>query len=84
MLCGVLLTWPGNPVVRVDYSLDERMAIGKTLVDVDVPIICDMAFDLLVDSYLPLAALRISTPIGQIQLYDKILYVTGNSKGYTM
>jgi aspartate/methionine/tyrosine aminotransferase len=81
-LCGVLLTWPGNPVIRVDYSFEERMAIGKALVDIDVPIICDMAFDLLVDDYIPLAALRIPTPNGPVQLYDKILFVTGNSKGY--
>ena len=82
MLCGVLLTWPGNPVVRVYYTPDELKTFGKALVDVDIPIICDMAFDLLIDNYITLAALRIPTPNGSIQLYDKILFVTGNSKGY--
>lgn len=80
-LCGILLTLPGNPVVST-YSLEELMAIGRTLIHADVPIVLDMAFDRLVTDYVPLASLCIPTPSGEIRLYDRILSITGNSKGY--
>lgn len=80
-LCGVLLTLPGNPVVS-NYTLKELIAIGRTLIDANVPILLDMGFDRLVSDYVPLASLRIPTPNGEIRLYDRILSITGNSKGY--
>ncbi|WP_225725299.1 MULTISPECIES: pyridoxal phosphate-dependent aminotransferase [unclassified Nocardia] len=76
-LCGVLLTLPGNPVV-VDYSADELARIAQVLLDSGAPIICDMAFDAMVARHIPIAALAL--PGGR--LYDRVLTVTGNSKGY--
>lgn len=80
-LCLVLLTYPGNPVVS-EYSLEELLEIGNVLAEIDVPVICDMAFDQMVDTYIPLASLQIATAKGTVRLFDRILSVTGNSKGY--
>lgn len=80
-LCGLLLTLPGNPVVS-GYSQDQLVEIGKVLAEADVPVICDMAFDGLVEDYIPLAALRVPTSRGDVCLYDRILSVNGNSKAY--
>ncbi|WP_280495729.1 pyridoxal phosphate-dependent aminotransferase [Nocardia asiatica] len=80
-LCGVLLTLPGNPVVA-DYTAAELAQIGRVLLDCDVPVICDMAFDRLVTSHIPIAALHVETEQGVRRLYDVALTITGNSKGY--
>lgn len=80
-LCGVLLTLPGNPVVA-DYTAAELAELGQVLLDCGVPIICDMAFDRLVASHIPIAALHAETAHGIRRLYDVVLTVTGNSKAY--
>lgn len=80
-LCGVLLTLPGNPVFT-DYSAEELLAIGRVLVAYGVPVICDMAFDCMVEQHIPIAALEIPTADGVRRLYDQVLTITGNSKGY--
>ncbi|MFI9508894.1 pyridoxal phosphate-dependent aminotransferase [Nocardia sp. NPDC052566] len=80
-LRGVLLTLPGNPVFT-DYSVEEMLAIGRVLLDRDVPIICDMAFDAMVAQHIPVASLEIATDTGVRRLYDRVLTITGNSKGY--
>ncbi|MGQ4598861.1 aminotransferase class I/II-fold pyridoxal phosphate-dependent enzyme [Nocardia sp. R6R-6] len=80
-LCGVLLTLPGNPVVA-DYTAAELAQIGRVLLDCGVPVICDMAFDRLVASHIPIAALHVETDQGIRRLYDVMLTITGNSKGY--
>ncbi|MEU2036340.1 pyridoxal phosphate-dependent aminotransferase [Nocardia amamiensis] len=80
-LCGVLLTLPGNPVVA-DYTAAELAEIGRVLLDCGVPVICDMAFDRLVASHIPIAALHVETDQGIRRLYDAVLTITGNSKGY--
>ncbi|MCM6778087.1 pyridoxal phosphate-dependent aminotransferase [Nocardia sp. CDC159] len=80
-LCGVMLTLPGNPVVA-RYSTAEVLAIGRVLAEADVPVICDMAFDQMVAEYVPIAAVEVSTARGPVRLYDRVLSITGNSKGY--
>ncbi|MVU75755.1 aminotransferase class I/II-fold pyridoxal phosphate-dependent enzyme [Nocardia sp. ET3-3] len=80
-LCGVLLTLPGNPVVA-DYTVEELAEIGRVLVAADVPIICDMSFDLLVEGHTPIATLTVDTDAGPVALYDRVLSITGNSKAY--
>ncbi|MFI6870070.1 aminotransferase class I/II-fold pyridoxal phosphate-dependent enzyme [Nocardia sp. NPDC050406] len=80
-LCGVLLTLPGNPVVAA-YSVEQLTEIGRVLLERDVPVICDMAFDRLVADHIPIAALSVSTAEGERRLYDRVLTITGNSKGY--
>ncbi|MEV0298388.1 aminotransferase class I/II-fold pyridoxal phosphate-dependent enzyme [Nocardia sp. NPDC050710] len=80
-LAGVLLTLPGNPVVCA-YSTDELREIGRILLDSGVRVICDMAFDRLVRDHIPLAALRVRTGRGVESLFDRVLTITGNSKGY--
>ncbi|NNH71980.1 aminotransferase class I/II-fold pyridoxal phosphate-dependent enzyme [Nocardia uniformis] len=80
-LCGVLLTLPGNPVVA-SYSVAQLVEIGRVLVEHNVPVICDMAFDRLVADHIPIAALSVPTAAGPRRLYDRVLTITGNSKGY--
>lgn len=80
-LCGVLLTLPGNPVVA-DYSVDDLTAIGKVLIEADVPVICDMSFDLLTEGHIPLGAVTVQTANGPVRLYDRILTISGNSKAF--
>ncbi|MGY4099681.1 aminotransferase class I/II-fold pyridoxal phosphate-dependent enzyme [Nocardia sp. R16R-3T] len=80
-LCGVLLTLPGNPVFT-DYSAVDLLAIGEVLAARRVPVICDMAFDCLVAQHIPIAALEVATDTGVCRLYDQVLTITGNSKGY--
>lgn len=80
-LCGVLLTLPGNPVVA-GYSVDDLIAIGKVLIEADVPVICDMSFDLLTEGHIPLAAVTVPTADGPVRLYDRILTIAGNSKAF--
>ncbi|WP_433199393.1 aminotransferase class I/II-fold pyridoxal phosphate-dependent enzyme [Nocardia sp. CA-107356] len=80
-LCGVLLTLPGNPVFT-EYSAEEMLEIGRVLLAHGVPVICDMAFDCLVAPHIPIAALEIPTADGVRRLYDQVLTITGNSKGY--
>ncbi|WP_158607867.1 aminotransferase class I/II-fold pyridoxal phosphate-dependent enzyme [Nocardia panacis] len=76
-LCGVLLTLPGNPVYA-DYSERELRDIAEVLHRSGVPVICDMAFDCLVAQHIPIASLELS--VGR--MYDRVLTITGNSKGY--
>ncbi|WP_433711658.1 pyridoxal phosphate-dependent aminotransferase [Nocardia sp. CA-084685] len=80
-LCGVLLTLPGNPVFT-DYSAEELLAIGRVLVASGVPVICDMAFDCMVEQHIPIAAVAVESDDGVRRLYDQVLTITGNSKGY--
>ncbi|MEC3956798.1 aminotransferase class I/II-fold pyridoxal phosphate-dependent enzyme [Nocardia sp. CDC153] len=80
-LCGVLLTLPGNPVVA-DYTVEELVEIGRVLLAADVPVICDMSFDLLVEGHTPIAAITVPTADGPVRLYDRVLSITGNSKAY--
>ncbi|MFI5779072.1 pyridoxal phosphate-dependent aminotransferase [Nocardia sp. NPDC051570] len=80
-LCGVVLTLPGNPVVA-RYSRAELLAIGRVLAEADTPVICDMAFDQIAAAHLPIAALAVTTAAGPVRLYDRVLTITGNSKGY--
>lgn len=80
-LCGVLLTLPGNPVFT-DYSAEELLAIGRVLLARGVPVICDMAFDCMVARHIPIASVEIPTADGVRRLYDQVLTITGNSKGY--
>lgn len=80
-VCAVLLTLPGNPVVT-EYALDQLRELAAVLVAAQVPVVCDMAFDRLVGGHIPLAALTVSTPAGPVRLYDRMVTVTGNSKGY--
>ncbi|AYF74257.1 aminotransferase class I/II-fold pyridoxal phosphate-dependent enzyme [Nocardia yunnanensis] len=80
-LCGVLLTLPGNPVVA-DYTVEQLIEIGRVLVAADVPVICDMSFDLLVDGHIPIAALVVPSENGPVRLYDRVLSITGNSKAF--
>ncbi|MGV9678398.1 pyridoxal phosphate-dependent aminotransferase [Nocardia sp. NPDC003482] len=80
-LCGVLLTLPGNPVVA-RYSKAELLAVARVLAEAEVPVVCDMAFDRLVAAHLPLAALEVDTAAGPVRMYDRVLTLTGNSKGY--
>lgn len=80
-LCGVLLTLPGNPVLT-EYSPDELIAIGRVLAAARVPVICDMSFDLLSATHVPIAALTVPTPGGPVRLYDRVLTITGNSKAF--
>ncbi|QLY30555.1 aminotransferase class I/II-fold pyridoxal phosphate-dependent enzyme [Nocardia huaxiensis] len=80
-LCGVMLTLPGNPVVG-DYTVDELTEIGRVLVEADVPVICDMSFDLLVENHIPMAAITVPTEHGPVRLHDRVLTITGNSKAY--
>jgi aspartate/methionine/tyrosine aminotransferase len=76
-VCGILLTLPGNPAIA-NYSIDELIAIGRILIESELPIICDMAFDRVLDQHTPLASLTIDG----VRLYDRIVTITGNSKGY--
>ncbi|WP_157103943.1 pyridoxal phosphate-dependent aminotransferase [Nocardia harenae] len=76
-LCGVLLTLPGNPVVA-HYSAADLAAIGRVLLAADTPVICDAAFDHLASGHIPIAAIEVE---GR-RLYDRVLTITGNSKGY--
>ncbi|MEC3920545.1 aminotransferase class I/II-fold pyridoxal phosphate-dependent enzyme [Nocardia sp. CDC160] len=80
-LCGVLLTLPGNPVVA-DYSVEQLIEIGRVLVAAEVPVICDMSFDLLVDGHIPIASIVVPTATGPVRLYDRVLTITGNSKAF--
>ncbi len=80
-VCAVLLTLPGNPVVS-SYSATELHELARTLVAAEVPVVCDMAFDRLAEGHIPLAALVVPTPAGPVRLYDRMVTVTGNSKGY--
>jgi aspartate/methionine/tyrosine aminotransferase len=80
-LCGILLTMPGNPVTA-EYSLTELERIGTVLANSATPIICDMSFDGMVQSHVPLASLTVPSASGPVRLYDKILTITGNSKAY--
>jgi aspartate/methionine/tyrosine aminotransferase len=80
-LCGILLTMPGNPVIA-EYSLTELKHIGTVLADSGVPIICDMAFDKIVQEHIPLASLCVPSKSGTVRMYDKMLTITGNSKAY--
>ncbi|GAB2563682.1 aminotransferase class I/II-fold pyridoxal phosphate-dependent enzyme [Nocardia heshunensis] len=80
-LCGVLLTLPGNPVVA-DYTAEQLVEIGRVLVAAEVPVICDMSFDLLVDGHIPLASIVVPTDRGPVRLYDRMLTITGNSKAF--
>ncbi|WP_181065174.1 pyridoxal phosphate-dependent aminotransferase [Nocardia nova] len=80
-VCAVLLTLPGNPVVT-RYSSDELRELAAVLVAADVPVVCDMAFDRIVGGHIPLAALEVPTAQGPVRLYDRMVTVTGNSKGY--
>jgi aspartate/methionine/tyrosine aminotransferase len=68
--------------VVADYTAAELAEIGRVLLDCGVPVICDMAFDLLVASHIPVAALHVPTEQGIRRLYDVVLTITGNSKGY--
>ncbi|MEU6563800.1 pyridoxal phosphate-dependent aminotransferase [Nocardia nova] len=79
-VCAVLLTLPGNPVVA-RYSLAELRELAHVLVAAEVPVVCDMAFDRIAD-HIPLAALEVPTAGGSVRLYDRMVSVTGNSKGY--
>ncbi|GAB0103704.1 hypothetical protein JMUB6875_26770 [Nocardia sp. JMUB6875] len=80
-LCGVLLTLPGNPVVA-DYTVEQLVEIGRVLVAAEVPVICDMSFDLLVDGHIPIASIVVPTADGPVRLYDRVLTITGNSKAF--
>ncbi|MEV5652175.1 pyridoxal phosphate-dependent aminotransferase [Nocardia sp. NPDC052254] len=80
-VCAVLLTLPGNPVVS-EYSLPELYELARILVAAEVPVVCDMAFDRIAGGHVPLAALEVATPGGPVRLYDRMVSVTGNSKGY--
>ncbi|MFE3225304.1 aminotransferase class I/II-fold pyridoxal phosphate-dependent enzyme [Nocardia sp. NPDC059228] len=80
-LCGVLLTLPGNPVVA-DYTVEQLLEIGRVLVAADVPVICDMSFDLLVEGHIPIASIVVPTADGPVRLYDRVLSITGNSKAF--
>ncbi|WP_054811634.1 aminotransferase class I/II-fold pyridoxal phosphate-dependent enzyme [Nocardia arizonensis] len=80
-LAGVLLTLPGNPVVA-EYSSRELSEIGRVLLDSGARVVCDMAFDHLVAGHIPIASLRVPTAVGERALYDRVLTITGNSKGY--
>ncbi|MBH0778910.1 aminotransferase class I/II-fold pyridoxal phosphate-dependent enzyme [Nocardia bovistercoris] len=80
-LAGVLLTLPGNPVVA-DYTTRELLDIGRVLVDSGARVVCDMAFDHLVAGHVPIAAMRVPTAHGEVAMFDRVLTVTGNSKGY--
>ncbi|WP_227983943.1 pyridoxal phosphate-dependent aminotransferase [Nocardia spumae] len=80
-VCAVLLTLPGNPVVS-SYSLAESAELARILVAARVPVVCDMAFDRLVPGHIPLAAFEVPTAGGPVRLYDRMVTVTGNSKGY--
>ncbi|WP_181063467.1 pyridoxal phosphate-dependent aminotransferase [Nocardia nova] len=80
-VCAVLLTLPGNPVVT-RYSPDELRELAGVLVAAGVPVVCDMAFDRIVGGHIPLAALEVPTAHGPVRLYDRMVTVTGNSKGY--
>ncbi|WP_040813246.1 aminotransferase class I/II-fold pyridoxal phosphate-dependent enzyme [Nocardia concava] len=80
-LCGVLLTLPGNPVVA-DYTVEQLVEIGRVLVAAEVPVICDMSFDLLVDGHIPIASIVVPTEEGPVRLYDRVLTITGNSKAF--
>ncbi|MET7769256.1 aminotransferase class I/II-fold pyridoxal phosphate-dependent enzyme [Nocardia sp. NPDC005366] len=80
-LAGVLLTLPGNPVVA-EYSVAELIEIGRVLLDSGTRVICDMAFDRLVAHHIPIAAVRVPSERGRVPLFDRILTITGNSKGY--
>lgn len=80
-VCAVLLTLPGNPVVT-QYSADELREIAGVLAAAEVPVVCDMAFDRIVGGHIPLAALEVPTAHGSVRLYDRMVTVTGNSKGY--
>ncbi|MBF6063648.1 aminotransferase class I/II-fold pyridoxal phosphate-dependent enzyme [Nocardia terpenica] len=80
-LCGVLLTLPGNPVVA-HYSRRQMAAIARVLAAAEVPIICDMAFDRMLAAHIPIAAMAADTARGPVRLYDRVLTITGNSKGY--
>jgi aspartate/methionine/tyrosine aminotransferase len=80
-LCGVLLTLPGNPVVA-DYTAADMAELARVLVAAEVPVICDMSFDMLVERHIPIAAMRVPTAHGPVRMYDRVLTITGNSKGY--
>ncbi|MTE15976.1 aminotransferase class I/II-fold pyridoxal phosphate-dependent enzyme [Nocardia aurantiaca] len=80
-LCGVLLTLPGNPVVA-DYTVEQLVEIGRVLVAAEVPVICDMSFDLLVEGHIPIASIVVPTARGPVRLYDRVLSITGNSKAF--
>jgi aspartate/methionine/tyrosine aminotransferase len=80
-VCGVLLTLPGNPVVA-HYSLAQMTAVARVLAAARVPIVCDMAFDQMVDRHIPIAALEVEVGGRTVRMYDRVLTITGNSKAY--
>ncbi len=80
-LCGVVLTLPGNPVVA-RYSREQLLEVARVLAAARTRVICDMAFDQMVAEHLPIAALEVTTDAGPVRLYDRVLTITGNSKGY--
>ncbi len=80
-LCAVLFTVPGNPIV-VEYTLPELYALAQVIADEDVRVITDAGFDKCVERYTPLASLRVKVGNFEVALYDHILTLTGNSKGY--
>lgn len=80
-LCAILLTMPGNPLVA-EYSLAELQAIGRVLVEEGTKVIIDSTFDQIQSDYIPLAAVKVELDGKTHLLHDKIVTITGLSKGY--
>jgi len=80
-LCGILLTLPGNPVVA-EYSAEELQAIGQVIVEEQVKVIVDSAFDAIQPDYIPLATVTVAHNQQLCPLYNQVLTITGTSKSY--
>ncbi len=76
------LTMPGNPLIGC-HSVEQLEAIGKIIVQYNLDVLIDMAFDKLLpqDAYPPLPNIRVPDARGQ-PLYGRTFAITGNSKGF--
>lgn len=80
-LCAVLLTMPGNPLVAT-YTREELEALGRVIIEEGVDVIVDAAFDGAVPDYTPFATVKVTIGDKEYPLYDRIVTITGLSKGH--
>ena len=80
---AVLFTMPGNPLIA-EYTLEELERIGRVILEHEVPVIVDTLFDRMIPDgrYIPLAAINVTWRGRSHRLYDHIVSISGNSKGY--
>lgn len=79
----LLLTMPGNPFIHL-YSEEELQAIGRVIIEEDVPTIVDSVFDKIVpdEDWIPLAAVKVQVGDRTCSLFDHVVTVSGTSKSH--